>query len=70
MSKKLVLKKDLIIPAGTVLKNIDGRQSTYIDGNYGYLIGLTNDSCGELIYGFDDLDESIGEWFDVVEESL
>lgn len=58
-----ILKKDIIIPKGTIFECIDGRSSEYVSGNYSYLFGLTKDSTGELICGIDDLDKNLDEWF-------
>ena len=65
-TSKKVLKKDIVIKAGTVFDCIDGRKSDYISGNYSSTLGLTKDSCGEFIYGFDTGDKDINEWFEDV----
>ena len=56
--KEKVLIRDLVIPAGTVFKCCDGRSTTYGENNYACDIGVTNDTSGELIYGFDDHDQA------------
>lgn len=61
--KKLVLKKDIVIKAGTLFLCEDGRTTKHVSGNYSTSIGLTNDSCGELIYGVDEKDDKLDEWF-------
>ena len=61
--KKLVLKKDIIIKAGTVFSCEDGRKSSYVTHNYSALVGLTKDSCGEMMYGVDKDDDKLDEWF-------
>ena len=61
--KKLVLKKDIVIKAGTLFTCADGRKSTYVSGNYATSVGLTNDSCGELMYAMDEKDEKLDDWF-------
>lgn len=60
----LVLKKDLVIPKGTVLRNIDGMTSSFTNGNYETIFGLTADSFGRLIYSIDDDDADLDEWFE------
>lgn len=61
-SKTLYLKKDIIIPKGTIFTCEDGRVSKYVNGNYSTTIGLTDNTCGELMYGFES--ELLEEWFD------
>jgi hypothetical protein len=68
MPKKFVVKKDIIISAGTVLKNVDGETAHYCRGNYGLVLGLTKDTSGVFIYGIDELDEKVNEWFEEVIE--
>lgn len=64
--KRYVLKKDIVVPAGTVFESICGRRSSYIDKCFSTLIGLTDDTSGELIYGIDELDEKMNDWFEEV----
>lgn len=64
----LVLKKDLVIPKGTRLSNIDGVTSEFVQGNFEAIFGLTDDSFGRLIYSIDADDEALNEWFE--EEEL
>lgn len=54
--KKIVSKKDVIIPKGTVFECIDGLKRKYCSGNYEALIDLSRDNCGSFIIGdeFDD----------------
>ena len=57
-----VLKKDIVIPAGTVFERIDGRKSDYISNCFACGIGLSDDTCGEFIYGIEDCLE-MNDWF-------
>ena len=44
MSNEIILLKDVIIPAGTIFECIDGRISTYSNGNYEATLSTGNDS--------------------------
>jgi len=59
---KIKLKKDIIIPKGTVFENIDGLKRDYVSGNYEALIDLSRDNCGSFVIG----DEFDKENFEVV----
>ncbi len=63
-TKRVVLKKDIVIPAGTVFECIDGRKSEYVSGNYEASIGLSKDTSGGLIYGVELNDPACAEWFE------
>ena len=56
--RKIVSKKDIVIPRGTVFECIDGSERKYCSGNYEALIDLSRDNCGSFIIGdeFDDKD--------------
>jgi len=64
--KRYVLKKDIVIKAGTIFHCIDRNKKEFIEGNFSTLIGLTNDSCGEFIYRIDEDDYKLGDWFEEV----
>lgn len=64
--KQKRLKKEIVIPAGTIFKEKVG-VTTYYKHNYVTLIGLTKDSSGDLIYGIDPDDIVLDEWFEDVE---
>jgi hypothetical protein len=64
---RVKLKKDIVIPAGTVFEGIDGLTVDYGSGNYDYTFGLTKDTVGSLIYGVDTSDLALGEWFEECE---
>ena len=52
-TKKIISKKDIIIPKGTVFENIDGWKTNYRGGNYEALIDLSRDNCGYFVIGAD-----------------
>lgn len=64
---KMVLKKDMVIKAGTVFERVYGETRKYVDSCYSASIGLTNDSYGESTYGidFNEKDPFLKEWFEV-----
>lgn len=81
---KKVLIKNLIIPAGTIFNEAPKKIELSGEGHFSTIIGMSNDSYGELLYHFDipnneDLTEDeqkrydkdsakIKEWFADVEE--
>lgn len=65
---KLKLKKEIVFRAGTVFECIDGEKREYGEGNYSLLFGLTNNTSGEIIYGIDEMDKDISEWFEVIDQ--
>jgi len=67
-TKKFVSKKDIVIPAGTVFENCDGCKTEYASGNYRFGFGLTKDSSGTLVYGIDELDKDLPEWFEEIKD--
>ena len=46
---KLKLKKDIVIPKGTVFENIDGTTSHHYRDLWSNIVALSNDTCAELI---------------------
>lgn len=67
---RVTLRKDIIIPKGTVMKDVGGMTSHYGAGMFSHLIGLTPDTHGEFFYGVGDglgglEDERLSEWFEV-----
>lgn len=46
---KLILKKDLVIPKGTIFSNIDGETAYYAYDNYDAIISLDNDTTARII---------------------
>ena len=71
--KKIKLKKDFIIPAGTVLNDIGGLEAKYGSGNYECIVGMTDNTWGSFVYSFDVDDEDdpileeIDDWFEAVD---
>jgi len=47
--KKIISKKDIIIPKGTIFENIDGSKSEFIYDNYEYILGLDKDTCATIV---------------------
>ena len=64
---KVRLKKDVVIPAGTVFDNVEGMHVEYGPDNFEHTFGLTKDSVGSLVYGLDFLDPALEEWFEECE---
>lgn len=65
--RRVVLLKDLVIPAGTIFENVDGHKRAFISGNYEATIGLTKDTSGSVLYGVELADVACAEWFAVQE---
>ena len=63
---KMKLKKDIVIPAGTVFDSCDGTSVFYDEENYETTIGLTKDSFGTLVYSMEPMDKKLPEWFEEV----
>jgi len=57
---KIKLKKDIVIPKGTIFKCIDGLEREYCNGNYEALIDLSRDNYGSFVIG-DEFDKDIFE---------
>ena len=63
---KVRLKRDIIIPAGTIFDDAP-RRIDMAPGHVQHIIGLTDDSSGSLIYYFDPRDPCLGEWFESID---
>ena len=63
-AKKYVLKKDIVIRAGTVFHCVDGTHRTFASGNFEATIGLSKDSSGSLVYGIEPGEAACMEWFE------
>jgi hypothetical protein len=61
--KKKVLLKDIVIPADTIFTDESGRISRYGNGVFCVIVGLTDNSYGELIYSMDEDDDELDGWF-------
>ena len=62
--KKIIAKKDIVIPKGTIFECIDGLKREYCNGNYEVLISLSRDNYGSFVIG----DEFDKENFEYKEE--
>lgn len=60
MKKKL--KKDIVIPAGTILNQAPSNTVRYGNDHFECTVGLTDDSCGFLTYCLDGC--GMDEWFE------
>ncbi len=49
IAKKIISKKDIIIPKGTVFENIDNSSSQFIYDNYDHLFALNKDTTARMI---------------------
>lgn len=63
-TKRFTLKKDIVIPAGTVFHPASCKTVRFQDGHAVACIGLTKDSTGDLNYFVDPDDEELKEWFE------
>ena len=62
-----ILKKDIVIPAGTRFTVAPTRVERYGTGHVEALVGLTDDSCGSMSYFVDPDDPALFEWFEHVD---
>ena len=58
------LKKDIVIPAGTLFGQAPSKSSFHPD-TVSHTIGLTKDSCGMLTYDIGE-DPALSDWFEEV----
>jgi len=77
MIPKYRLKKDIVIPAGTIFGDASDEKVEYGDDVVHHTIGLTKDSFGDLFYALDGEEQEDGslelmpelkEWFERIEE--
>jgi hypothetical protein len=68
--KLKVLKQDIVIPAGTIFHRSPLRRELIGDDHFEHVVGLTNDSCGELSYYVDPNDPELKEWFAEIDEEF
>ena len=61
------LKKDIVIPAGTIFDCYEDMTLETRGDTYCTTIGLTKDSAGDLIYGIDPSDSELDDWFEDIE---
>jgi len=60
------LKKDIVVPKGTIFQNYDGTTVKFKKDNYECGVGITKDSAGMLVYGIDPHDKDLEGWFEDV----
>jgi len=63
---KVVLIKDLVIPAGTVFDKAPFKTERPGDGCVQAIIGLTDNTSGSIEYWLDNDEEQMREWFRVL----
>ena len=64
---RAILKRDIILPAGTVFEDAPiKREMSY--GSVECIVGLTPDTSGVFTYFMDELDEELDNWFEVKNE--
>lgn len=59
------LKKDIVIPVGTILHKAPAKTERYGNDHFSCTVGLTDDSCGFLEYCLDD--PALSDWFEDIE---
>jgi hypothetical protein len=67
-TKRFILKKDIIIPAGTEFHPAPCKTVRFQDGHATAHVGLTDDTCGEFDYFIDPDDLELEDWFQEVKE--
>ena len=63
---KVRLKQDILIPAGTIFDEAP-RRIEMASGHVEFILGLTKDSSGKLLYFIDPNDPALREWFEVLD---
>lgn len=68
---EIILRRDLVIPAGTVLTPAAKKTERIGPGHFSATIGLSRDSSGSLTYSIDpsageDTEQLINKWFIVI----
>lgn len=58
------LKKDIVIPAGTILNRAPTKTERVGDDHFDCVVGLTDDSTGFFTYCVDD--PALSDWFEDV----
>lgn len=56
------LLKDIVIPAGTIFNQAPCKTQRHGDDHFSHVIGLSNDSSGDLTYCIDD--PALDGWFE------
>jgi len=65
---KLILKKDIVIPAGTVFDDNVPESIQFGSDNYQHVIGFGKDASGSLYVGAEVGNAEFDEWFDFKEK--
>ena len=66
---KMRLKKDLVIPAGTMFGEAPTRTHHVGDGHIDHVFGLSDNTHGTVTYCLGDDPDQMGEWFELVEST-
>ena len=61
------LKKDIIIKAGTIFKTAPSKTVRHGKGHLETSIGLSDDTCGSLVYTLDDSGDMCEEYFEMID---
>ncbi|MDD4906314.1 MAG: hypothetical protein PHD39_09185 [Methylobacter tundripaludum] len=64
--KKFILKKDIVIPVGTVFTERFGKREYGENCYESEAFGLTKDTSGDVFYGIEPGDPEMSEWFEEV----
>ena len=64
--RRYVLKRDVVIPAGTILEDFSSETMHLAHGWAGKILGLTQDSHGYFLYDVDSGDKAMGKWLDEI----
>ena len=64
---KFVLLKDIVIPAGSVFSEAP-TQTTRSECHFSHIVGLTKDTCGDLVYYINDDDPELRQYFTELKE--
>ena len=65
-NRKFVLKKDIIIPAGTIFTERFGKREYGTNCYESPAFGLTKNTSGDVFYGIEPNDPEIQEWFEEI----
>mgnify|MGYP001592520625 FL=1 len=63
------LKRDIVIPAGTILDDAP-RRLEMCRGHVEHILGLTKDTSGSLLYFVDPDDAALADWFEVLDATV
>jgi hypothetical protein len=61
--KKIVVLKDIVIPAGTIMVRTPDNRQFASDGWFECTVGLSKDTCGDFTYCLDDANGDLDEYF-------